>query len=173
MFPRITHQSAAQQLKLPEHYDIIAASTMGYHIADASDVTSSIRQARRDNIDLNDEFDVNDLEDHIMSCSRTIELPTGWFIVGMGDPSKDWKGNRQLSWGLVDLSQCGGLHPDADVEETPMAANARRYLQLRNADIDAIQKGGVFAGLTPDNKVLNGSDLDRALDAVRDQEMQS
>ena len=58
-------------------------------------------------------------------------------------------------------------------EEAPIAANQRRYLQLRSADIEAIQKGGIFAGITPDNVVVNGEDLDQALDAVRDQEVLS
>ncbi|HJV52771.1 MAG TPA: hypothetical protein VJ652_14990 [Noviherbaspirillum sp.] len=34
------------------------------------------------------------------------------------------------------------------------------YRYLRERDLDAIHKGGVFAGLTPDNIVLNGDDLD-------------
>ncbi len=36
----------------------------------------------------------------------------------------------------------------------------RRYVYLRNADIDAVEKGGIFAGKTPDNIVINGDDLD-------------
>lgn len=39
-----------------------------------------------------------------------------------------------------------------------------RYQHLRERDLDAIAKGGVFAGLVPDNLVLNGIDLDRAID---------
>lgn len=42
---------------------------------------------------------------------------------------------------------------------------AERYRHLRNKDIDTIDKGGVFAGMTPDNLILTGEDLDRAVDA--------
>lgn len=45
--------------------------------------------------------------------------------------------------------------------------DAERYRKLRNADISAVHEGGVFAGLTPDNVVLNGEDLDVAVDLLR------
>ena len=41
---------------------------------------------------------------------------------------------------------------------------AKRYAYLRNRSLNAIKFGGVFAGLTPDNVVLNGQDLDAAID---------
>ncbi len=44
--------------------------------------------------------------------------------------------------------------------------NAERYDFLREQDLDAIKIGGVFAGKTPDNVVLNGDDLDAAIDAA-------
>jgi hypothetical protein len=44
--------------------------------------------------------------------------------------------------------------------------DAERYRKLRAADINAIHKGGVFAGLTPDNVVINGEDLDIAVDLL-------
>jgi hypothetical protein len=43
---------------------------------------------------------------------------------------------------------------------------AIRYAMLRAAPIDAIHSGGVFAGQTPQNVVLNGADLDAAIDAA-------
>ena len=46
------------------------------------------------------------------------------------------------------------------------AVDACRYRWLRDRDIDAIDNGGVFAGLTPDNVVINGEDLDAAIDAA-------
>lgn len=46
--------------------------------------------------------------------------------------------------------------------------DAERYRKLRSADINAIHKGGVFAGLTPDNVVINGEDLDIAVDLLID-----
>lgn len=45
-------------------------------------------------------------------------------------------------------------------------AYAIRYAVLRAAPIDAIRSGGVFAGQTPENVVLNGDDLDAAIDAM-------
>ena len=40
----------------------------------------------------------------------------------------------------------------------------RRYAYLRSRNLDAIELGGIFAGQTPDNLVLNGADLDAAID---------
>ena len=34
--------------------------------------------------------------------------------------------------------------------------DAKRYQFLRNADLDAIEKGGIFAGKMPDKIVMNG-----------------
>ena len=50
-------------------------------------------------------------------------------------------------------------HRDMAIE-----ADAKRYRYLRNADIDAIHKGGIFAGKTPENIVINGEDLDIEID---------
>ncbi|KWH52534.1 hypothetical protein [Burkholderia cepacia] len=44
---------------------------------------------------------------------------------------------------------------------------ADRYRYLRERPLDAVSNGGVFAGKTPDNVVLNGADLDAAIDAAR------
>ena len=40
----------------------------------------------------------------------------------------------------------------------------RRYAYLRSRNLETINLGGVFAGQTPDNLVLNGTDLDEAID---------
>lgn len=45
-----------------------------------------------------------------------------------------------------------------------MTANDRRYRYLRERDLGTIKRGGVFAGQTPDNVVLSGDDLDKAID---------
>lgn len=42
--------------------------------------------------------------------------------------------------------------------------DAKRYRWLRERPMDAISKGGVFAGQTPENFVINGEDLDAAID---------
>lgn len=49
-------------------------------------------------------------------------------------------------------------------DQDALARDAARYRWLRERDLDAIDKGGVFAGSTPDNVVLSGEDLDRAVD---------
>ncbi|WP_186145961.1 rod-binding protein [Burkholderia gladioli] len=45
-------------------------------------------------------------------------------------------------------------------------ADAFRYRFLRDRPLDTIKAGGVFAGMTPENVVLNGADLDAAIDAA-------
>lgn len=53
----------------------------------------------------------------------------------------------------------------AFVEEAPqLRLDAGRYRWLRSRDLEAISQGGVFAGLTPDNLVLNEETLDQAID---------
>ena len=44
--------------------------------------------------------------------------------------------------------------------------DAERYRWLRGRDFETIQQGGVFAGVTPENMVINGVDLDNAIDAA-------
>ncbi|AZC81153.1 hypothetical protein [Pseudomonas chlororaphis] len=44
--------------------------------------------------------------------------------------------------------------------------DAERYQWLRERDLETIRCGGVFAGQTPNNIVLNGEDLDAAIDAA-------
>lgn len=53
------------------------------------------------------------------------------------------------------------------ISEEQVRVYALRYAMLRAAPIDAITSGGVFAGQTPQNIVLNGDDLDAAIDALR------
>lgn len=56
---------------------------------------------------------------------------------------------------------CGNEDHPRDVER-----DAQRYRYLRDRDLDTIHKGGVFAGLVPRNVVVNGDDLDAAIDAA-------
>lgn len=44
--------------------------------------------------------------------------------------------------------------------------NAMRYSWLRERDVNAIAHGGLFVGMTPDNIVINGDDLDMAIDSA-------
>ncbi|KIC39344.1 hypothetical protein [Leisingera sp. ANG-M7] len=54
-----------------------------------------------------------------------------------------------------------GMSPDPD-----LARDAARYRWLRDRDLNTIDRGGVFAGLTPENVILNGEDLDLHVDAA-------
>jgi hypothetical protein len=48
----------------------------------------------------------------------------------------------------------------------PTLADVDRYRWLRDRDLDTIEKGGVFAGRIPENVVVSGPDLDKAIDAA-------
>lgn len=54
----------------------------------------------------------------------------------------------------------------ASNDDAQSALDGRRYRYLRERDLDTINMGGVFAGMTPENVVLNGEDLDRAVDTA-------
>jgi hypothetical protein len=59
---------------------------------------------------------------------------------------------------------CGkNLYTSLQARE-PMSDDEKRYQYLRNRPLDTITSGGVFAGLTPENIVLNGDDLDKHID---------
>ncbi|HHL3045321.1 TPA: hypothetical protein ACQ49P_005346 [Pseudomonas aeruginosa] len=48
-----------------------------------------------------------------------------------------------------------------------LRTDAERYRWLRERDLETISRGGVFAGMTPENIVLNLEDLDAEIDAAR------
>lgn len=68
------------------------------------------------------------------------------------------------------LTAPGNFEPFAAMEialrRSGLLDDAERYNWLRERDLDTIHKGGVFAGMTPKNVVLNGDDLDMAVDAA-------
>lgn len=55
---------------------------------------------------------------------------------------------------------------ERDQQIDALSMDAGRYRWLRSRDLETISKGGVFAGLTPDNLVLNEETLDHAIDAA-------
>jgi hypothetical protein len=62
-------------------------------------------------------------------------------------------------------------HKPEAAERAAMEQDAARYRWLRDRDLDVIHHGGVFAGMTPQNVVLNGADLDAAVDAAMQQQL--
>ena len=52
-------------------------------------------------------------------------------------------------------------------ERDALRADAQRYRWLRGRDLNTITAGGVFAGMTPQNVVINGADLDARIDVER------
>lgn len=78
-----------------------------------------------------------------------------------------------------ELSQCASALPGTYYMDPPdggnvsipeqirrMAKDAARYRWLRERDLETISRGGVFAGMTPENIVLNLEDLDAEIDAA-------
>lgn len=59
--------------------------------------------------------------------------------------------------------QCRVANEAADEIER-LRTDAARYQYLRSRDLDTIHIGGVFAGRTHENVVVNGDDLDVAID---------
>lgn len=55
---------------------------------------------------------------------------------------------------------------ERDEQIDALSMDASRYRWLRSRDLETISQGGVFAGLTPDNLVLNEETLDQAIDAA-------
>lgn len=53
---------------------------------------------------------------------------------------------------------------EAAAELDNLAVDAARYRWLRSRDLASIDKGGIFVGQTPENFVMNGDDLDKAID---------
>lgn len=66
---------------------------------------------------------------------------------------------------------CPGACSDCNnaISDETAARYAKRYAWLRARDLDAVHGGGVFAGQTPQNIVLNGDDLDAAIDTAMGQ----
>lgn len=55
--------------------------------------------------------------------------------------------------------------PEPD-EIRMLRLDAERYRWLRSRDLETISEGGVFAGMTPENLVINEETLDQAIDAA-------
>lgn len=60
----------------------------------------------------------------------------------------------------------GSVIRDMNDELVDLRTDAERYRWLRSRDLETISDGGVFAGMTPQNMVLNEETLDEAVDAA-------
>jgi hypothetical protein len=79
-----------------------------------------------------------------------------WVTIDLGD------GKKPL--GLY-LSEQDERRVSAFMAECQTAKrDAARYQWLRNRDLETIAEGGVFAGVTPQNVVINGEDADAYID---------
>ncbi|MCD2987694.1 ead/Ea22-like family protein, partial [Pseudomonas aeruginosa] len=85
---------------------------------------------------------------------------------------------KHCEWLAQDLKECASVLPGTYYMDPPdggnvsipeqirrMAKDAARYRWLRERDLETIRQGGVFAGMTPENIVLNLEHLDAAIDA--------
>ena len=99
---------------------------------------------------------VTQAKDHITQPRKMVaaQEPFGYF---KAEPF-GWRDCAETDEGAVALYDAP--QPQAD------ARDAGRYRFLRSRDLETINNGGVFAGVTPDNIVLNGTDLDAAIDAA-------
>ncbi|WP_447404449.1 hypothetical protein [Pseudomonas aeruginosa] len=86
---------------------------------------------------------------------------------------------KRYEWLAEDLKECASALPGTYYMDPPdggnvsipeqirrMAKDAARYRWLRERDLETISRGGVFAGMTPENIVLNLEDLDAEIDAA-------
>ena len=90
---------------------------------------------------------INDIEEQIIDCKKCNE-------------SLD-----EYSWSCEEgvlLSANDAIRIVEHIKQ--LRLDAERYRYLRDRDLDTIEEGGLFAGMTPDNVVLNGGDLDQEID---------
>lgn len=87
---------------------------------------------------------------------------------------------RMLLAAACDIGAIGealGADMDDDGSEieglaTELRRDAERYRWLRSRNLETIHQGGVFAGITPENLVINEETLDEAVDAALARERQ-
>ncbi|MFO1930289.1 hypothetical protein QOT55_05465 [Pseudomonas aeruginosa] len=79
------------------------------------------------------------------------------------DMKNDWMFKPVISY-LVAANPAAVLDLIAEIEH--LRKDAARYRWLRERDLETIRQGGVFAGMTPENIVLNQEDLDAEIDAA-------
>lgn len=93
--------------------------------------------------------------------------------------SRDAVIQHLTSAGVLEHDGCGIFIASGDASElidacmaisathpTKQGLDVARYRWLRARDLETICQGGVFAGMTPQNVILSGEDLDAAVDAA-------
>lgn len=80
------------------------------------------------------------------------------------------KGRQLEAWGWGRDTEVGadavasGAAPTAEPYTPMVFSDGDRYRWLRARPVDAVHMGGLFVGKVPDNVVINGDDLDAAVD---------
>lgn len=94
------------------------------------------------------------------SKDRIAELEAQLSAIGAGGVEPLRKQNIGDSEDNLTMASAIIMQREAD------ARDAARYRWLRSRDLETISQGGVFAGMTPENVILNREDLDEAVDAA-------
>lgn len=71
-------------------------------------------------------------------------------------------GEPEFGWNQFEAPP---IQHEAATEIERLTIDAVRYQWLRGRDLNTIQLGGVFAGITPENIIINEEDLDQHIDA--------
>lgn len=72
---------------------------------------------------------------------------------------------------ITENKRLAAVRDQLRTEVKVLRKDAERYRWLRNRDLDTIHLGGIFAGMTPENVVVNGKSLDQAIDASMNKEV--
>ncbi|MCR6975196.1 hypothetical protein NS833_15120 [Pseudomonas aeruginosa] len=99
--------------------------------------------------------------------------PGEWFVENGIDQVRDCANDFVCETGEdepIKASFIAAANPQAILkliaEVEHLRKDAARYRWLRERDLEKIRQGGVFAGMTPENIVLNQEDLDAEIDAA-------
>ncbi|MCO2923706.1 hypothetical protein FA260_11385 [Pseudomonas aeruginosa] len=99
--------------------------------------------------------------------------PGEWFVENGIDQVRDCANDFVCETGEdepIKASFIAAANPQAILklidEVEHLRKDAARYRWLRERDLETIRQGGVFAGMTPENIVLNQEDLDAEIDAA-------
>ncbi len=103
---------------------------------------------------------------HCTDCGAGNGLARWNTRANLADYERRTRSAIEFSCTPTNLDNNGTASGSQQGAECDVERDAARYRWLRARDLDTIQQGGVFAGLTPDNMILNGADLDEAVDAA-------